>query len=164
MWLGHSAYLEIADGAIADFGGATTRIDDGHGYIAVDEIRMSNRPAPGARRPRSDAEPIASTWTRSIAALATGAGSPGRLGWRRPSTRRARSRRRSPSRRWPWRSPTGPAMDEHVHIRGSHKNLGEVVPRRFLEVLGGTGMVHARGRQRPARAGAAGWSTRRPIP
>ena len=29
-------------------------------------------------------------------------------------------------------------MNEHVHIRGSHKNLGEVVPRHFLTVLGGT--------------------------
>ena len=29
-------------------------------------------------------------------------------------------------------------MNEHVHIRGSHKNLGEVVPRRFLTVLGGS--------------------------
>ncbi len=28
-------------------------------------------------------------------------------------------------------------MNERIHNRGSHKNLGEVVPRRFLEVLGG---------------------------
>jgi hypothetical protein len=32
----------------------------------------------------------------------------------------------------------GSGQDEHVHIRGSHKNLGEVVPRRFLQVLGGS--------------------------
>ena len=32
----------------------------------------------------------------------------------------------------------GTGVDEHIHIRGSHKNLGEVVPRRFLEVLGGS--------------------------
>ena len=32
----------------------------------------------------------------------------------------------------------GTGMNEHVHIRGSHKNLGEVVPRRFLTVLGGS--------------------------
>src|SRR5205814_1533803 len=31
----------------------------------------------------------------------------------------------------------GSAVDEHVFIRGSHKNLGEAVPRRFLEVFGG---------------------------
>src|SRR5262249_18701284 len=29
-------------------------------------------------------------------------------------------------------------IDERVFIRGSHKNLGEVVPRRFLEAIGGT--------------------------
>ncbi len=46
MWLGHSAYLEISDGGTVDFDGANARIDDGDGYIAVDEIRMSNRPAP----------------------------------------------------------------------------------------------------------------------
>jgi cytochrome c553 len=32
----------------------------------------------------------------------------------------------------------GSPVDEHVFIRGNHKNLGEVVPRRFLEVFGGT--------------------------
>src|SRR5262249_34881880 len=34
----------------------------------------------------------------------------------------------------------GSAVDEHVFIRGSHRKLGEVVPRRFLEVFGGTAM------------------------
>ena len=38
----------------------------------------------------------------------------------------------------------GTGEDEHVHIRGSHKNLGEVVPRRFLEVLGGSDSIHSR--------------------
>jgi len=32
----------------------------------------------------------------------------------------------------------GTAWNEHVHNRGNHKNLGEEVQRRFLEVLGGT--------------------------
>ena len=31
----------------------------------------------------------------------------------------------------------GTAENEHVFIRGNHKTLGEEVPRRFLEVLGG---------------------------
>lgn len=31
----------------------------------------------------------------------------------------------------------GTAINEHVFIRGNHKKLGELVPRRFLEVLGG---------------------------
>ena len=49
----------------------------------------------------------------------------------------------------------GTGEDEHIHIRGSHKNLGEVVPRRFLEVLGGSDSIDSRRGQRPARAGAA---------
>ena len=32
----------------------------------------------------------------------------------------------------------GSAVDEHVFIRGNAKNPGPVVPRRFLEVFGGT--------------------------
>ena len=32
----------------------------------------------------------------------------------------------------------GSPVDEQVFIRGNHKNLGDVVPRRFLEVFGGT--------------------------
>src|SRR5262249_32562652 len=40
----------------------------------------------------------------------------------------------------PRRAPAmadGTGWDECVYIRGSHKNLGELVPRRFLEVLAG---------------------------
>jgi hypothetical protein len=37
----------------------------------------------------------------------------------------------------------GSGMDEYIHIRGNHKNPGELVPRRFLEVLGGGGMSTA---------------------
>jgi hypothetical protein len=34
----------------------------------------------------------------------------------------------------------GPAQDERLFIRGNHKTLGPVVPRRFLEALGGRRM------------------------
>ena len=50
MWMGHTAYLEIADGDVADYQGAETRMHDGLGYVVVDEIRMSNKsagPVPG---------------------------------------------------------------------------------------------------------------------
>src|SRR5260221_1514639 len=43
----------------------------------------------------------------------------------------------------------GTGVDESVFIRGSHKTLGEVVPRRFLEALGGsekTRFTHGSGR------------------
>ena len=52
MWAGHSAYFEIADGAVVDFGGATAQVDDGHGWIAVDEIRTSDQPSPVGPGPR----------------------------------------------------------------------------------------------------------------
>src|SRR5204863_1021550 len=32
----------------------------------------------------------------------------------------------------------GTGVDENVFIRGNHKTIGEVVPRRFLEALGGS--------------------------
>jgi len=35
----------------------------------------------------------------------------------------------------------GTPENDRVHIRGSHKNLGEEVPRRFLTALGGEGMT-----------------------
>ncbi len=70
MWLGHSAYLEISDGGTVDFDGANSQIDDGYGYIAVDEIRMSNQrtpqppdfgdpnPAPGVIAPLIDLDEV----------------------------------------------------------------------------------------------------------
>ena len=54
-------------------------------------------------------------------------------------------------------------MNEHVHIRGSHKNLGEVVPRRFLTVLGGSSITRRRKAEAAAPSWHAGWSTRRSI-
>ena len=50
MWLGHRAYIEIADGATTDYTSSKsqgpTSYYPGDGYIAVDEIRFSDaRPA-----------------------------------------------------------------------------------------------------------------------
>ena len=72
MWAGHSAYFEIADGAVVDFGGATSQVDDGHGWIAVDEIRTSDQPTPSRRRAVDgpiDRADDASTSPTAIAAL-----------------------------------------------------------------------------------------------
>ena len=44
--------------------------------------------------------------------------------------------------------------DVKVHIRGSHKNLGEVAPRRFLQVLSGAG---SRARRQQAVSDLAHW-------
>ena len=50
MWMGHRAYLEFADGAAAVYSGAQTHIQNGHGYLAIDEIRFSDQPTREAVR------------------------------------------------------------------------------------------------------------------
>ena len=91
---------------------------------------------------------------------------------RQRSTRRSAGggRRRSARDRGRLPEPTlalaiadGTGEDEHIHIRGSHKNLGEVVPRRFLRGAGRLGFVHARRRAAAGSSWRGGWSTRRPI-
>ena len=46
QWVGHQAYIEIDDGATVDFTGSPSVLRDGRGYIAVDEIRFADGPAP----------------------------------------------------------------------------------------------------------------------
>jgi hypothetical protein len=133
MWLGHTAYLEIADGSIADFSGATTRIEDGRGYIAVDEIRMSNGPAPATPQPRSRAEINLGEVTEGLRSVDSPLDD--QLTTALELARTAEASLRDPTLALAVADGTG--LNERIHNRGSHKNLGEVVPRRFLEVLGG---------------------------
>ena len=46
MWIGERAYLELADGAVAVYDGAQTHIQNGSGYLAIDEVRCSDQPPP----------------------------------------------------------------------------------------------------------------------
>jgi hypothetical protein len=140
MWEGHAAYLEIADGAVVDFGGATAHVDDGHGWIAVDEIRTSNRPPPSSSAPeKGDSMPRPSLdLNAAIAALQPAGGV--------LADRLAHAMERISALEKVIPDPTlaparteGTGVNEHVHIRGSYKNLGEVAARRFLAVLGGAG-------------------------
>jgi hypothetical protein len=134
MWIGHTAYLEIADGAVPDFHTATTRLNDGRGYIAVDEIRMSDRPAPagatGDDTPdRRDPDALASAMQTARPDLAA------RI---REAIDRCRALDAAiPEPRLALAVADGTGMDEYVHVRGNYRNPAEVVPRRFLEVLGG---------------------------
>ncbi len=48
MWVGHDAYIEIADGASVRFE-SQALLNSGEGYVAVDEIRFSDDPTPPAR-------------------------------------------------------------------------------------------------------------------
>ncbi len=139
MWAGHSAYVEIADGAVVDFEGAIAQVDSGHGWIAVDEIRTSDQPTPSptAQSRARSIERATCDVAAAIAALrAVRTSLAARLA---QAVAEADSiDRQIPE---PMLAPSqaeGTGINEHVHIRGSHKNLGEVAPRRFLAVLGGT--------------------------
>ncbi len=137
MWLGHTAYLEIADGAAVDYGGTNSRLDDGLGYIAVDEIRMSNLPAAGCVPGGPDGRSQGLDLDAVIAALRPSAvATADRLGSILNDIRASEARLPEPL--LALAIADGSGLDEHIHIRGSHKNLGEVVPRRFLGVLGGS--------------------------
>jgi hypothetical protein len=143
MWLGHSAYLEISDGGAIDFDGATTQIDDGHGFIAVDEIRMSNQSAPVL--PRNDVAQLVGGAIPATVDLGVAIADLKRAGQGQRADRiiSALDEVRALEIRLDGAAlglaiADGTGEDEHIHIRGSHKNLGEVAPRRFLAVLGGS--------------------------
>ena len=135
MWVGHSAYVEIADGAVVDFGGAISQVDE---RPRLDRRRRDPYlRSTHARRPPRNQGPDRANGTPST--------SP-------PRSRRCGAVRSTLAARLaeavaeaesldrqipdPLLAPSqaeGTGMNEHVHIRGSHKNLGEVVPRRFLD-------------------------------
>jgi cytochrome c553 len=155
MWLGHSAYLELADGATVDFGGATAQVDDGHGWIAVDEIRMSSQPAPTESALPSEvtAAPAVALDLSAVIAALRDTSTPG-AGRSENTSIAGRARladglaaaidelraieAKIPEPSLALAIADGTGGNERIHTRGSHKNLGEVVPRRFLEVLGGS--------------------------
>ena len=132
MWLGHSAYLEITDGSIADFQGGVTRVDDGHGYIAVDQIRMADGPAPALTTPAGASEihlrAVIDALRPAHAALAD------QLAAAIDEVRAVEASIADPTLALAITDGTG--ENERIHIRGT-QNLGAIVPRRFLEVLGG---------------------------
>ncbi len=122
QWVGHPAYIEIDDGATVDFTGGQSFIRDGRGFIAVDEIRFSDGPPP----------PVPSRPTPPTI------GPGGRLDELQPLLARYREVEATlPEPTLGQALTDGTGLDVKVHIRGSTKNLGEVAPRRFLEVLAG---------------------------
>ena len=112
MWKGHKAYIEIADLTNSDPAGRGSGPD---GYAAVQQLWISaeGRPPAGALSKRPAETPLA------VEALPHGAA------YQKLADAVAR----------PTVVPVmleGTALNEKVFIRGSHKNLGEEVPRRFL--------------------------------
>ena len=109
---------------------------------------MSNEPEPSPTPPIGTGQPDAVDVDLNavIAAWKKSRPGPGARVDRRPRRAAHRSKPGSPIPTLALAIADGTGMDERIHIRGSHKNLGEVAPRRFLEVLGGSAL----------RAGAGG--------
>jgi hypothetical protein len=104
---GHRAYLEFTDA--------------GGGEIVIDEIRFSNQkgaPPVPAYPPVSSGPGIPET---ALAVVREGEKLASGL----------------PAPRYAVAMAEGTPEKAHVYIRGSHRNLGEEVPARFLEALGG---------------------------
>ena len=121
MWRGHRAYLELSDGATVDFTTGQARTLGGDGYLAVDEIRFSDQAKPP--RPMNPAMPTSTSLDDPTS---------------RPLLDRyheVESRIAPPTLGLAIADGTG--EDARVHIRGSTRSLGDVVPRRFLEVFHG---------------------------
>ncbi len=115
MWKGHQCYIEIADLTNSDPAGRGSGAD---GWAAVQQLWISaeGRPPAGALTKRPAEVPLA------VEALPHGAA------YQKLADSVAR----------PTVVPVmleGTARNEKVFIRGSHKNLGTEVPRRFLEAL-----------------------------
>ncbi len=121
QWVGHQAYIEIDDGATVDFTGGQTRVRDGKGYIAVDEIRFGDGPSPNLPK-RSAPESF---------------GTAEKLEEIRPLLAKYREIEATlPEPTLGQAMTDGNGIDSKIHIRGSTKTLGEVAPRRLLEVFG----------------------------
>ena len=124
QWAGHTAYIEIDDGATVDFTGPGASLRGGDGFVAIDEIRQSDGPPPPLPSPMVIPAPPAEGDDRLV------------------KLRELRDRFASIDAQIPDATlgqalVDGPGVDVKVHIRGSTKTMGEVAPRAFLEVFGG---------------------------
>ncbi|MAS92364.1 MAG: hypothetical protein CMO55_04140 [Verrucomicrobiales bacterium] len=106
-YIGHKAYLEFRD--------------DSDGSMTIDQIRFSN----GGNAPPLPAErnetPSLQLSEETLTSITEGE----KLTQNWPPLRRALAMGK------------GTPENAHVYIRGSHRSLGDEVPRRFLEALGG---------------------------
>jgi cytochrome c553 len=132
MWIGHRAYIEIADGATTDYTASSskgpTSYYPGDGYVAVDEICFSDaRPVPRKRR----------MITRDVADLGGCAEPCAEHPWDDALNRYEAIAAEIPAPNLALAIADGSPEDAHVLIRGSSRNPGAVVARRFLEVMAG---------------------------
>ncbi len=113
---GHRAYFEL--------------LDEGDGWLAVDEIRFTDAPGipeemrEGATGEAGEGETIAlAASTSDLRALEAEADA---------------IAKRIPQPIFVHAMQDGPGCDELLFVRGNHENTGDPVPRRFLEALAGS--------------------------
>ncbi len=179
LWKGHRAYLEFSDVSTPD------PADDGHkdgfapnGWIAVGRVLFSDLPdAPAAAEAwpaLAFSESSTEDWVAAWRARKADPPVVARLDWllqrglleadaSNPAAQRVSAlvgefQHLEAALPEPARVPSlvdGSGLDETVFIRGNHKTPGEIVPRRFLEALGGSAQAAFRegsGRLALARA------------
>ncbi len=127
MWQGHRAFLELSDGATSNYTSGKTSLWPGDGTLGVSLILFSDHDTPlGSpeswtspfidREFEVDSSELPSDLKGMVKAVAAKIS-----GLPQPTLVLA--------------AAEGSGVDVPVHIRGSSKNLGDLVPRRFLEVL-----------------------------
>jgi hypothetical protein len=107
MWQGHQAYVEV--------------LDDGPGYIGIEQIVFSDGAAPKGSQPAGDPGPVAkeSDFPRLAELIKAYQSVDASL----PAPTRALA------------IEDGTPVEARVYVRGNHKTPGEIAPRRFLEVF-----------------------------
>jgi hypothetical protein len=147
MWAGHRAYVEV--------------LDDGPGHVAVEQILFADDGPPtdaplviptDEKQARELVMQIARQWEDETLGsrpdrvlllnelLRADVVTRSTVGGAKPSPLLDKVRQLEAALPTPRRGlalAAGTPIDEHVFIRGSHKKLGEVVPRRFLEAIVG---------------------------
>ncbi len=126
MWLGHRAYIELGDGATVNFTTGLTHYFDGEGFLAVDEIRVSDQPAPPAAIATKSGPKVVPLTDPAMTPLLA-------------RTRAAEAKIARPN--LALAIADGTEEDSRVNVRGSPRTLGDLVPRRFLELLTGRNPV-----------------------
>ncbi|HYV37690.1 MAG TPA: DUF1549 and DUF1553 domain-containing protein, partial [Gemmataceae bacterium] len=107
MWQGHRAYIEF--------------VDDGPGFLGVEQVLFSDQDLAKNQQTVGQAgPPVKDADAEKLAELLKQYQS---LEAALPVPRKALA------------MEEGSPVDERVSIRGNHKNQGEIVPRRYLEVL-----------------------------
>ncbi len=114
-WVGHRAYIEF--------------VDRGNGRLISDAVVFSD-----TRTPPQDIESLQST-TKSIAYSEFSPENKARLA--KLLKQRSEIEATLPDPKWAMAIADGTGENDHVHVRGSFKQLGEIAPRSFLQVFGG---------------------------